>query len=1011
MNAYFKFTIFVIVLHNNKLQRMKNSENLIAKKYFFIDTSFNLLMKKRIGKILLICSSYDAFMLEEDGRVDEQIFNEYVSLNLRYPPQFIQASTAEKAFKILSEEHIDLVILMLSIGDMDPFELSVEIKKSFSNIPIVVLTPFSRKISLKLSNEKLDAIDYVFCWLGNSDILLAIVKLIEDKMNVEHDVEKVGVQVIMLVEDSIRFYSSYLPNIYKIIFHQSKSFMLEGLNEHNKMMRMRGRPKILLATSYEEASDFYEKYKNNLLGIISDMSYKRNGVTDKQAGIKLCEMVRSDNEHLPFLLQSSDIKNSEFAEKNNIGFVYKNSKTLQFELRDYIFKNFAFGDFIYINPETNQEIDCAKDLQTFQQKIFEIPEKTFIYHITRNHFSKWLNARALFPIADMFKYLKVEHFANVDETKRFIFDAIASYRKSKGRGVIATFNRESFDKYLIFTRIGEGSIGGKARGLAFIDSVLKRNNLIDKYDNVVITIPRTVVLSTDIFDEFMEENNLYEIGLSDLSEDKILHHFINCRLPSRIHEDLLTFISVIDNPIAVRSSSLLEDSHYQPFAGIYSTYMIPNIKSNELLMIELLGNAIKSVYASVFFNDSKTYLSATKNVIDEEKMGIVLQEVCGRRYGDKFYPAISGVARSINFYPIHPEKHEDGIVNLALGLGKYVVDGGVCLRFSPKYPKNILQLLTPEMALKNTQNEFLALDLNPESFTPSVSDDVNLIKLNIKDIEKDKFVKNLVSTYDFENNVLRDGANYKGRKVITFSNILNHNVFPLANILQTLLKIGQEEMNNPIEIEFAVDLDVPEGVPKIFSFLQIRPIVEINEKIKINLDDVKSEDTLIYSNSALGNGEIEGIQDLVYVKPESFNASKSQFIADGVEKINARFLDEDKNYVLVGPGRWGSSDPWLGIPVKWSQISAARLIVESGLENYRIDPSQGTHFFQNLTSFQVGYFTINPFANDGFYDIDFLNKVDAYYEDEFIRHLKFKKPLDIKIDGKKHKGVIFKAKE
>lgn len=980
---------------------------ILSEEFFTSDTKFYLLMQKRIRNVLLICSQYDAFMLEEDGRVDEQIFNEYVSLNLRYPPEFIHASTAEEAFSILEEESIDLIINMLSVGDMDPFELSKKIKEKYEDKPIVVLTPFSREVSMKLKNEDLSAIDYVFCWLGHSDLLLAIIKLIEDKMNVEQDVD-IGVQTIILVEDSIRFYSSYLPNMYKIIFNQSKEFMTEGLNEHQKTMRMRGRPKILLANNYEDAVELYQKYKNNLLGIISDISYLREGKLDKQSGIKYCKMVRADDEQMPFILQSSDVEYECLAERMKVGFINKTSPSLSLELRSYMKSHFSFGDFVFRLPGNYQEIDRAANLQELQNKILEIPDATLSYHISKNHFSKWLTARALFSIADVFRPVKPEQFKNLDEVRKYIFDSIAKYRYSKGRGIIAKFYKEKFDEYLTFSRIGDGSIGGKARGLAFIDSLLKRNKITDKYKGVFITIPRTVVLSTEIFDEFMEKNNLYEIALSTATDEEILQKFIKAKLPPFLNDDLKTFATVVKNPMAVRSSSLLEDSHYQPFAGIYSTYMVPKTDSNMNLMLQQLSNAIKCVYASVFFKASKAYMAATSNVIDEEKMGIILQEVCGKRYGNTFYPTFSGVARSINFYPIEMEKPEDGIASVALGLGKYIVEGGQTLRFSPQYPKKIIQLSSPEMALRDTQKYFYALDLDCDSFKPSTDDGINIKRMRIKEAEKANSIKDIASTFDFANHVIRDGSNHEGKKIITFANVLKYNTFPLAEILKDLLYIGQKEMNNPVEIEFAGNLSRPKERDKLFNFLQIRPIVENKEALEEDLDNIAKEDTIIYADSALGNGIIDGVVDLIYVKPDSFDPAKNPEIGERVEAINEKFIKENNNYVLIGPGRWGSTDPWLGIPVKWSQISAARVIVESGLENYRIDPSQGTHFFQNLTSFRVGYFTINPYINDGFYDVNFLNSMDAAYEDEFLRHIKFKENLTIKIDGKKTKGVIMK---
>ncbi|MFO8234916.1 MAG: PEP/pyruvate-binding domain-containing protein [Bacteroidales bacterium] len=973
----------------------------------FNDTSFSLLMQKRIHKVLLIASSYDAFVLEEDGRIDEQIFNEYVSLNLRYPPIFIMAHSPEEAFEILRNDSIDLVITMLTMGGYDTFELAHNIKEEYPTIPIVVLTHFSREVTLRIEKEDLSAIDYVFCWLGNADLLLAIIKLIEDKMNVEHDVEVVGVQAILLVENSIRYISSYLPNIYKIIFKQSKEYVREALNEHQRMLRMRGRPKILLATTYEEAVELFEKYKYNLLGVISDISYKRNGIKDKFAGVKLCKKVRNQDEFIPFLLQSSDGKNKEIAQKHNAGFIHKYSKTLSIELRNYIIRQFAFGEFVFRDPKTQEPIGRASDLQSLQQMILEIPDDSLEYHASRNDLSKWLNARAIFPIAQLFKYLKLSDFQSLDDVRSYIYKAISSYRMSKGRGVIAKFDKNSFDEYLIFSRIGDGSIGGKARGLAFANSIIKKNQIFTKYDNVLITIPRTVVLSTDIFDEFMEGNDLYKVALSDISDEAILRHFIEARLPSRVYQDLYAFVEVIKNPIAIRSSSKLEDSHYQPFAGVYNTFMVPRVDDNTR-MIQLISDAIKSVYASVYYQNSKAYMAATSNVIDEEKMGIILQEVCGSRYGNKFYPTISGVARSINFYPVGPEKSSEGIVNLAFGLGKQIVDGGVSLRFAPKHPDRVLQLASPELALKDTQKYFYALDLSPENFTPSTDDAVNLLKLRIKEAEEDGSLKHVASTYDFENDMIREGTMYKGKKIITFANVLKHRIIPVDKIMQDLLDIGQSEMNNPIEIEFAVDLNVKKEDPIIFNFLQIRPIVDSQEENNIDISEIKPSQTIIFSDAALGHGRIDNIYDFIYVKPENFSSQKSKEIAAQIDEMNKMFISEARNYILVGPGRWGTADPSLGIPVKWGNISQARVIVESGLDNYRIDPSQGTHFFQNLTSFRVGYFTINPYIDDGFYDLDFLRKQKAVYEDEYIKHIRFEKPVVVQINGKESKGAILK---
>ena len=736
---------------------------------------------------------------------------------------------------------IDLVISMLSLRGTDVFALAKMIKDKYENIPIVVLTYFSREVSLRLEGEDLSAIDYVFCWLGDASLILAIIKLIEDKMNADYDIENIGVQAIILVENSIRYISSYLPNIYRIVLLQSLDFQREALNEHQRMLKMRGRPKILLANNYNDALDLYKKYKYNVLGVISDISYKKDNVNDENAGIELCKAVMADDDKVPFLIQSSSSVHKKIAEELGAGFINKYSKSLSLELRNFIIQNLAFGPFVFKNPDTMEPIAIATDLQSLQQKLLTIPDKTLEFHATRNHFSKWLNARALFPVAQMFKYIRKEDFETMDEMRRFLYVAISSFRLGKGRGVIAKFDKTSYDEYQVFSRIGDASIGGKARGLAFINRIIKTNKLFNKFPDVLITIPRTVVLSTDIFDEFMDHNNLYSVALSDLPDEEILNRFLNAELPGRVYQDFYAFLAVSSNhPIAVRSSSKLEDSHYQPFAGIYSTYMIPRHPDNKV-MVKMISDAIKEVYASVYYKGSKAYMTATANVIDEEKMGIILQEVCGNRHGDIFYPTLSGVAQSINYYPIGSEKAEDGIANIAFGLGKLIVEGGLSLRFSPKHYKKILQLSSIETALRDTQKEFRALDLKIDSFVPSTDDGVNILKLGINDIDNDGAMKYVASTYDYNNNILRDGINHPGKRIITFANVLQHKLFPLAEILSTLLDLGQQEMNNPIEIEFAANLETPPGAPKIFNFLQIRPIVHTDETSFISLANIKPE--------------------------------------------------------------------------------------------------------------------------------------------------------------------------
>lgn len=974
----------------------------------FNSTSFGLLMQKHIHRILVICSHYDFFMLEEDGRIDEQIYNEYVSLNLRFPPVFIQAETAAKAFEILERDQIDMVIEMLNIRDVDAFELAHRLKAKYPETPVVVLTHFSREVSLRLQNEDLSAVDRVFCWLGNADLLLAIIKLFEDSLNVEYDVGKIGVQTIMLVEDSVRYISSFLPNMYKIVLEQSRGFMVEGLNEHQKMLRMRGRPKILLATDYDEAVSLYERYGHSMLGIVSDVSYKKNRISGESLmGVELARFVKASGSIMPVILQSSDPSNKRFADELGVGFINKQSKSLSLDLRDYMIDNFAFGDFIFRDPVTRKEISRATDLNTLQQQIAEIPDSVLEYHTSRNEISKWLKARALFPLAQMFRQLQNPDFESLQQIREYIYEAIASFRRSKGRGIISKFDNKSFDKYQIFSRIGEGSLGGKARGLAFIDSFINKYSLFHAFDPVVVTIPRTVVIGTDLFDLFMESNDLYKLALSDLSDEEILKAFVDARLPESLQKDLSSFLTVVKRPVAVRSSSKLEDSHFQPFAGIYSTVMVPNV-CDETQMLELLSNAIKRVYASVFYKASKGYMAATQNAIDEEKMGIILQEVCGRQYDNIYYPVLSGVARSVNFYPVKPEQPTDGIASIAYGLGKYIVDGGMAVRFSPRHPKRALSLSSPEVALRESQKIFYALDLNPENCQPSTDDGANLLKISLKQAQEHGAMRFVASTYDRANNIIREGISDEGRLLVTFSRILQYNEFPLANILSELLEIGEREMNNPVEIEFAVDMDTPPSKPRTFYVLQIRPIVVSEESGNYNLGEVERSSCILFSESALGNGIYNDLTDIVYVRPETFNAANNKELAKEIELLNEQFRAEKRTYILIGPGRWGSSDPWLGIPVKWPQISEARIIVESGLENYRIDPSQGTHFFQNLTSFRVGYLTINAYKKEGSFDIEYLNALPAYFETAQLRCVRFAEPLNVMIDGRLSKAAVFK---
>ena len=973
---------------------------------YFKDTQFANLMTRRIFNVLLIANPYDAFMLEDDGRIDEKIFNEYTSLSLRYPPRFTQVSTYEEALEHLSNMSYDLIICMPGTGDNEGFDVARNIKGLYPNIPMVILTPFSHGITARIANEDLTPFEYVFCWLGNTDLLVSIIKLIEDKMNLEHDVNEVGVQLILLVEDSIRFYSSTLPNLYKFVLKQSQEFSTEALNAHQRTLRMRGRPKIVLARNYQEATYIYEKYKNNILGVITDVRFPlvEKGEKDGLAGIKLCAAIRKEDPFVPLIIQSSETENAAYAAKYGAAFIDKNSKKMDVDLRRIVSDNFGFGDFIFRNPETGEEIAKVKNLKELQNILFAVPAESFLYHISHNHVSRWLYSRAMFPVAEFLKPITWDSLQDVDAHRKLIFEAIVKYRKMKNQGVVAVFKRDRFDSYSNFARIGEGSLGGKGRGLAFIDNLVKRHPEFEEFENARVAIPKTVVLCTDVFDEFMETNGLYQVALSEADDATILRCFLKAKLPDRLVGDFFTFFDVVKAPIAVRSSSLLEDSHYQPFAGIYSTYMIPYM-DDKYEMLRMLSDAIKGVYASVFFRDSKAYMQATSNVIDQEKMAVILQQVVGNQYGDRYYPSMSGVARSLNYYPLGDEQAEEGIVNLALGLGKYIVDGGLTLRFSPYHPTKVLQTSELEIALRETQTRFYALDLHAaKNF--SQDDGFNLLKLHVKEAEKDGALNYIASTYDPYDQVIRDGLYPGGRKVITFANILQHDVFPLPRLLQIALKYGQQEMRRPVEIEFAANLSREKDKTGTFYLLQIRPIVDSKEMLDEDLTTIPDQDLLLRSNNSLGHGIMDDLYDVVYVKTEGYSASNNPEIAREIERMNQRFLEQGRNYILIGPGRWGSSDPWLGIPVKWPHISAARIIVEAGLTNYRVDPRQGKHFFQNITSFGVGYFTINAYMNDGVYNQTFLDAQPAMEETKHIRHLHFDRPLVAKMDGKRKQGIV-----
>ena len=991
-------------------------------KFYLKDVSFVNIMTRRIFNVLIVANPYDAFMLEDDGRIDEKIFDEYMELGMRYPPTFTQVSTTEEANEVLKTTDIDLVICMPGNADNDAFTVAREIKAAHPNIPCVVLTPFSHGITKRIENEDMSVFDYVFCWLGNTNLIMSIIKLLEDKMNIEHDIREAGVQMILLVEDNIRFYSSVLPNLYNYILAQSKRFSTEALNPHAAAQRKRGRPKVVLATNYEEAMEIYEKYHENTLGVISDTRFPMHSVRgrlshveegDPEAGLKLLREIRKRDEYVPLILDSKETLNRAKAEAEGFHFIDKNSTKMNVDLHHLMEDHMGFGDFIFRDPKTKEEIFRVSSLKELQDNIFKIPNDSMLYHVSRNHMSRWLCARAIFPVSAFLKHVTWHKLQDVDAHRQIIFDAIVQYRRMKNIGVVAVFDRLKFDHYSHFARIGEGSLGGKGRGLAFLDRIIKRHPELNQFEGAEVSIPKTVVLCTDFFDEFMEKNNLYPIALSDAPDEEILKHFLRAQLPDSLIADFFTFFDAVKSPIAVRSSSLLEDSHYQPFAGIYSTYMIPYL-DDKYEMLRMLACAIKGVYASVYYKDSKAYMLATQNVIDQEKMAVILQEVVGKRYGDLYYPNFSGVLRSLNYYPIGDEKAEEGIASLALGLGKYIVDGGQTLRVSPYHPTQVLQTSEMETALSETQTRFYALDMSHTGADFKVDDGFNIKNLRVKQADADGSLNYIASTYDPVDQLIRDGLYEGGRKIISFCGVLQQGIFPLPELLQMVQKYGSEEMRRPVEIELAGNLNADKT--GTLYLLQIRPIVDSKQVLDEDLQKIPDADCWLRSHNSLGHGISEDVVDVVYVKAgEDFTAANNPTIASHIEQINQKFLDgkyvsEDgtvgSNYVLVGPGRWGSSDYWLGIPVKWPHISAARVIVETGLKNYHVDPSQGTHFFQNLTSFGVGYFTINTYTGDGIFQKDILDAMPAVEETEYVRHVRFEKPLKIMMDGKKQTGVV-----
>jgi CheY-like chemotaxis protein len=972
------------------------------------------LMSKRIRRILLVCNNYDSYTLEEDGHIEVQIAQDYAELNLSNPPEIVRVETTVEALELAKADmSFDLVITMYNVGEIDVFDFSKRMKQIAPDTPIVLLATFSREIYRRIHDHDNSAIDWFFCWNNSTDLMIAIIKLLEDRMNAEHDILEEGVRAILLIEDSVRYSSTYLPVLYKLVLQQNSAAIRDTLNEKQQTLRKRSRPKILMASCYDDAVELYERYKQNILGVISDIGFVIHKddapETEKlDAGIDLCNHIRKDNPTMPILMQSSQESMREVAQKLGVGFVVKTSKTLTHDLSEYIGREFGFGDFVVTDPVTGEELFRANDLYGFEKIIKHISDSDFRRLSDKNYISRWLFARGLFALGKQLRPLTIRDESDLPEIRRINLEIIHDFRINQGVGVVAKFDASTYNDTIRFARLGNGSLGGKARGLAFLNHMLVKYDMYDKYEDVRITVPRTLVITTEYFDRFIIDNGLQYVINSDISDSEILAEFVASSLPRDLIDALKVFIHNIRKPLAVRSSSKLEDSYYQPFAGVYSTYMIPRTE-NEDQQLRLLSKAIKSVYASVFYASSRSYISATANVISEEKMAIILQEICGSEDQGYYFPTLSGVARSVNFYPIGHEKAEEGIVKVAFGLGKAVVDGDLVLRFSPKYPKHVLQTSTIEQVMTETQKSMFALNLKPEKFTTSIDDSVNLERIDVAGCEKFRNLKYVVSTWDLENQRMVDSAYPQGPRFITFAQMLKYKTFPLAEIVDELLDIARKEMKCGVELEFAADLDRGGNKNKLpkFNVLQIRPISVDSRNTNVNWDEIDTQGSIILSQSALGTGWIKGITDVIYLRRDKFDTAKTPQMAREVTAMNRKMQKEGRNYMLIGYGRWGSSISSLGVPVQWGDISEAKVIVECSLEDFRVDPSQGTHFFQNLTSFNAGYINVDPYSARGdVMDFDVLDSMPAIEETEYIRHVRFESELEICIDGRNSTAMV-----
>ncbi len=983
---------------------------------------FENLMPFRVQDILLVSSLYDSFILREDGRLNELMIGESLELNLQHIPGISQVSSGAEALELVKNQpRFNLIVTNLELGDMDAAQLAREVKAAGLDIPIVVLAYDYREIKNFRARNPVTDIDRIFLWQGNVRILISIVKYVEDKRNVLHDTQVMGVPVMLVVEDNIRYYSSFLPVIYTELITQSRRLISEGLNVAHKLVRLRARPKILLCSNYEEAEAMVMQYREYLFGVISDVEFPRNGVLTPEAGFDLAAMVRSVVPDAPIVLQSSRTAFMERALTTGCAFLRKRSPTLLGDLRRFLIEQLGFGDFVFRMPD-GAEVGRARDLNELEKLLHEVPDESIAYHSARNHFSHWLRARTEFVVAQKLRPRKVSDFPTVGDLRRDLIDSIAEYRHEQSQVLVGDFHPATFKSTdAFFLRIGGGSLGGKARGLAFVRHLLHNHRIARRFPGVRIAVPPSVVLATGVFDRFISENDLHDFAMHCDHDGEIESRFLAAPLPADLRQNLLAFLKEVRYPLAVRSSSLLEDSQYQPFTGVYETYMLSNQHPDIQVRLAELMEAIKRVYASTFSQHAKRYVRATPYRLEEEKMAVILQQVVGSEHGQRFYPDFSGVVRSRNFYPVPPMNVEDGIATVALGLGRAVVDGGKCLTFCPRYPQHLIQFSSVEDILNNSQTEFWALELNHDSSSPTSSrrrmdsheaidpiTHLHEVRFPISSAESDGTLDRVASTYSADNHAVYDGMSRPGPRIVSFAPVLKYGVFPLPALLDQLMRIGEDALRRPIEVEFAVRMPQTPDDQAEFGFLQMRPLVLSREGEELKMEEVEESRLVCQSSKVLGHGRIADLRDVVVVDLHRFERAHSQEVAEAVALLNAKLTDTGTPYLLIGVGRWGSNDPWLGIPVEWDQISGARVIVEAGFRDFRVTPSQGSHFFQNLTAFQVGYFTVNPDAGEGFVNWDWLSTTTASEESSCVRHLRFNDPLVVVMNGKTSQGMIFK---